>query len=100
MGSLNYAGPDNATIEIDDRTLAHLKFVIVTKLRRGEGFTFSWLTDDGGRSSIWVTPEVSLEFHFLDPTPAEMNREWLDALAQAASSASGLTALPEPPSSK
>jgi hypothetical protein len=39
MGTLNYA---KTTVEFDDRVLAHLKVVIVSKLRRGEPLQLSW----------------------------------------------------------
>ena len=40
MGKLHY---DGASIDIDDRVLAHLQIVIVNRLRRKEGFPMSWL---------------------------------------------------------
>ena len=50
----------------------------------------------GGRSSIWISAQIPLEFEFDDQTPVELNREWLEQLSQAASTVSGLIPLPEP----
>lgn len=100
MGTLYYADATRVAIPLDDRTLAHLKFVMVSKLRRDEPFTFSWNKSEqeegDGRSSIWVSAQIPLEFEFDDPAPIELNREWIDQLSQAASTVSGLTPLPEP----
>ena len=52
MGTLYYA---DQAIEMDDRTLAHLKVAVVTKLRRGESFTLSWThaeSEPRGRTTI------------------------------------------------
>ena len=51
MGLIFYGNsPD--PIEVDDRTLAHLKVVIALKLRRNESFTLSWRHPDAtGRST-------------------------------------------------
>lgn len=96
MGTLYYADANRIAIAIPDRDLAHLKFVMVNKLRRGEPFTFSWDRPEGGRSTIWVSAQIPLEFAADDSAPVELNRAWLDVLAQAASTAAGLSLLPEP----
>jgi hypothetical protein len=66
MGSLKY---DNTAdpIHIEDDTLAHLKVVIATKLRRQESFMMTWRpVEDGadGRMSVWIHPSVPLLFTF------------------------------------
>ena len=99
MGTLYYADATRVAVPIPDRELAHIKFVIVNKLRRNEAFTFSWdkpESEGGGRSSIWISAQIPLEFEFDDQTPVELNREWLEQLSQAASTVSGLVPLPEP----
>ncbi|MGV8896231.1 MAG: hypothetical protein ACOH10_13880 [Rhodoglobus sp.] len=99
VGTLYYADGSRVAVTISDRELAHLKYVMVTKLRRGEPFTFSWdipETDGGGRSSVWVSREIPLQFVFNDTAPQDMNRAWLDELSQLASTVSGLTLTPEP----
>jgi hypothetical protein len=99
MGTLYYADATRVAIPIEDRALAHIKFVMIAKLRRNEAFTFSWdkpEEEGGGRSSIWVSAQIPLEFEFDDPTPVELNREWIEQLSQSASTVSGLVPIPEP----
>ena len=86
-------------IEIDDRTLAHLKIVILAKLRRGETFAFSFEHDvsaGSGRSTIWLHPAIPLQFNFVGSRQPAINREWLEALVVTANSVDGLRILPEP----
>ncbi|UWF78720.1 MULTISPECIES: DUF7882 family protein [Microbacterium] len=97
MGRIIYDGSEYP-IEIDDRTLAHLKVVIATKLRRNEAFTFSWVhpdSDNGGRSTIWLHPSIPLRFVFEDPKPPALNREWIERLMHSANSSGGITLLEE-----
>jgi hypothetical protein len=97
MGLLMY-GPGTASVEIDDRTLAHLKVVILSKLRRDESFTLSWEADDehgGGRELVWLDPAIALRFRFTDARPLLLNRLWLDQLMQSANTGD-LHLLPEP----
>lgn len=66
MGTLEY-NSSRPAIEIDDATLAHLKIVIGTKLRRNESFMMTWLPKpevQSGRLSIWVHPSIPLVFEF------------------------------------
>lgn len=79
-----------------DRELAHLKLVMVAKLRRNEPFTFSWDKPEGGRVSLWVASQIPIIFEFDDATPVEINRAWIDEMSQAASSLNGLVLTPEP----
>ncbi len=99
MGTLHYADADNVSVTMTDRQLAHVKFVMVAKLRRGEPFTFSWdksEAEGGGRASIWVSKEIPLTFEFDSAEPQEMNRQWLEQLAASASTVSGLSLTEEP----
>src|SRR6187431_2374610 len=97
MGTIYYGG--SATpIHIEDRALAHLKVVIATKLRRGESFTLSWQHPDDqprGRSTIWLNPSVPLRFVFDDPEAPELNRNWIEQLANSANSSGGITLVAE-----
>lgn len=98
MGKLVYGSPSEG-YEFDDRTLAHLRVVIVTKLRRGESFTFTWdVSSDagGGRISLWMEPSIPLRFVFYGSKEPALSRAWIDALASIAASTVGLVALPEP----
>ncbi len=48
MGTLIY-GDSGLIVDFDDRVLAHLQIVIGAKLRRHEGFFFTWKDDLAGR---------------------------------------------------
>lgn len=97
MGTIYYGG--SATpIHIEDRALAHLKVVITTKLRRGESFTVSWEHPDDeprGRSTLWLHPSIPLRFVFDDPEPTKLSRQWVEDLANSASSSGGITLVAE-----
>jgi hypothetical protein len=97
MGRLIY-GPTGTRVDIEDRTLAHLKVVILTKLRRGEGFAFSWergADGGGGRDTMWLNPAIGLEFQFDGGREASLNKAWLEDLMASANSGGGLHVLPE-----
>lgn len=97
MGRFIYDTTANS-VDIDDRTLAHLRIVVMNKLRRSEPFMFDVEMGDGsGRRSFWMHPGVPLQFHFFGSRSPRVNRAWLDALMVAASSPNGLTLVPEPP---
>ena len=69
MGTLEYNSSRPAII-VDDETLAHVKIVIGTKLRRHESFMMTWLTDEkgpAGRLTIWMHPSIPLVLAFDDP---------------------------------
>jgi hypothetical protein len=98
MGLLLYGRPAEE-IEIDDRALAHIKIVILAKLKRGESFAFSFEhdpSDDAGRSTIWLNPAIALRFKFEEERQPALNRRWLDLLVTAANSVDGLRLIPEP----
>ena len=93
MGSLFY-DDDVVPIQIDDLTLAHLKVVIATKLRRNESFTLSWQhaeEQEGGRSTVWLPPSIPLRFVFDDPEPPVLQPEWITTMANSANSSGGIT---------
>lgn len=96
MGYMVY---DSSTlITFEDRVLAHLEVVIVSKLRRKESFALSWResADNGdGRTTIWIDPSIPLRFRFSGSRPPTLDREWVERLAAAAASSSGLIALGE-----
>ncbi len=97
VGTIFY-GDGAAPIHIEDRTLAHLKVIIATKLRRGESFTLSWRHGDNeprGRSTIWLHPSIPLRFDFDDPEPTTLSREWIEDLANSANSSGGILLVPE-----
>ncbi len=89
-----YYGAEPLPAEIPERTLAHVKVVVATKLRRGESFMLSWRHPAGtaeGRTSIWMQPSIPLRFVFDSPEPEALDPEYLKELANAANSSRGLT---------
>lgn len=97
MGTLTYDSKLTATI--DDRILAHLQIVIWAKLRRGEQFSFTWTESSRsgyGRTSVWLSPNISLSFEYFGGKPAIINKQWIAVLTKSANSASGLQLTPEP----
>lgn len=96
MGYLHYGGAQE--YEFEDRTLAHLKVVITTKLRRQESFLMSWVNPSekgGGRISIWLSPSIPLAFRFAGSRAPSLNKEWLDALNELSHTPRGLVVFPE-----
>ena len=70
MGTLEY-NSSRPPIEVDDSTLAHLKIVIGTKLRRQESFMMTWLPEkkpSAGRLTIWMNQSIPLIIEFDDST--------------------------------
>ena len=96
MGTFIYDTMANC-VEFDDRTLAHLRIVIMNKLRRSEPFMFDVEMRDGsGRRAFWVSTSVPLQFRFYANRLPYINRTWIEQLMVAASGPNGLTVLPEP----
>ena len=97
MGRFFYGAAVNS-FEIEDRTLAHLRIVIMNKLRRGESFMFDVVMGDGGGTrSFWISPSIPIHFHFFGGRTPRINRTWVEELMVAASGPRGLTITPEPP---
>jgi len=95
MGTLLYSDSRYAA-SFTDRELAHLKLVMIAKLRRNESFTLSWDKPEGGKVSLWISAQIPLIFEFDDSTPVEINRDWVDELSQASTSINGLSVTSEP----
>jgi len=88
-----FYGSSEHPIEIDDVTLAHLKVVIATKLRRKESFTLSWRHDDGqprGRTTVWLHPSIQLRFEFDEPDPPQLDPARIQAYANSANTSGGI----------
>ena len=99
MGLLIY-GPSSSEIEMDDRLLAHLRIVMVSKMRNHESFSLSWSLDPSqgsGRETLWVHPSIPLRFRFFGSRPPAINRAWIDLMV-AAASRGDLSVMPEPQS--
>lgn len=98
MGTLIYDGR-SAELEVEDRTLAHLEFVIMSKLRRNERFQLTLhhgVERGSGRSSLWISPASSLHFRYAGGRMPTLNRAWLETLMDSANSPQGLRHIPEP----
>ncbi|WP_416446677.1 hypothetical protein AB3K78_04975 [Leucobacter sp. HNU] len=96
MGYLIYGATQE--YEFEDRTLAHLKVAITTKLRRQESFLMSWVQPverGGGRLSIWLAPNIPLVFRFSGGRPPRLNRHWIDVLTDYSHTARGLVVMSE-----
>nr|WP_259486266.1 hypothetical protein [Herbiconiux gentiana] len=88
----------SAEIELDDRLLAHLRLVILTKMRNHEAFSLSWTLEPGqgsGRETLWVHPSIPLRFRFYGSRHAAINRAWIEQMVQAANRGD-LRIMPEP----
>ena len=94
MGQLLYGTPPES-FELDDRTLAHVEVVTLAKLRRNESFAISLDRPEGGRSTIWIGTNVTLQFRFVEGRQ-EINRAWLDQLIDSANTPGGLRIEAEP----
>jgi hypothetical protein len=98
VGKLIY-GPHGYEIEVDDRTLAHVKIAMFSKLRRNESFSFSWRVEaeaGSGRHSIWISPASVVHFHFYGNRPPALNRLWIKQMISAANDGD-LRLMVEPP---
>ena len=94
MGKLLYGGRDRS-FDIDDRLLAHLRLVIMNKLRRAEPFMYHHV-DAHLTTSLWIHPSVPLVLHFYGSRAPMLNPAWVDELMRGANSAQGLYLTPEP----
>ncbi|PRA80784.1 hypothetical protein [Microbacterium sp. MYb66] len=83
MGTLEYNSA-RPPIDVDDQTLAHLKIVIGTKLRRHESFMMTWLSDGkpSGRLTIWMHPSIPLIFAFDDSKMAEIDPSRIERMME------------------
>ena len=92
MGTLYY-GAAQAAIVVDDRTLAHLKTVATSKLRRNESFLVSWeeaVENGSGRGSIWLHPATDLLYRFEGSRAPELDPELLESMSMASMSGRGI----------
>nr|WP_232529091.1 ATP-dependent DNA ligase [Mycetocola zhujimingii] len=94
MGTLTYDG--GTPIKFEDRTLAHLQVVIGAKLRRGESCYFSWPAPEGGRTTIWMHPTLSLRYDYAANEMPVLNRAWIERLTQSSFGPGGLVLVDEP----
>src|SRR3954464_282791 len=98
MGYFLFGSPPES-VRIDDRVLAHLKVVMLTKLRRHEGFPFSFDFDPAsgsGRATVWLNPSVLIQFRFEGSRQPMINKSWLELMMLTANEADGLRLVEEP----
>jgi hypothetical protein len=89
MGRLYYAHAD--AITVPDETLAYVRAITTTKLRRSESFPISLHGGDAdGSSTMWVHCSIPLRFEFDAAVVPALDRRRLEELAHAASSTAGL----------
>lgn len=96
MGRLAFG---NEVVALDDRVLAHLEIVMVTKLRRHEPFILTWTVDPSlgsGRVSRWVGLSTSWDIRFESRPAGPINQAWIEDLMSTANSPGGLRIVPEP----
>ena len=93
MGQILY--DMSRAIELDDRTLAHVQVVVIDKLRRGECFSLS-LVSERGAMMMWVTPFTALQFVYAGNRRPQLNRTWLEQISSSASISGILSLTPEP----
>lgn len=82
MGRLEY-NSSRPPIEVDDATLAHLKIVIGTKLRRQESFMMTWASGQkraSGRFTAWMHPSIPLIIEFDDETVPAIDSQRLERM--------------------
>lgn len=96
MGFIYYDGATE--FEFEDRTLAHLKAAIGTKLRRQESFFLNWTNPaelGSGRVTLWISPGIPLIFRFSGNTPPQLNAKWVGVLVDTSNTPRGMTLMRE-----
>jgi len=92
MGRLIY-GARGMHIEVEDRLLAHLQAVVISKVRRNEGFVLSWTessAEGSGRRSIWIHPYLELVFEYRGSKRPEIDAKMADEMMGRAGTNAGL----------
>ncbi|GAA2175131.1 hypothetical protein GCM10009846_23790 [Agrococcus versicolor] len=93
MGHLIYGDTEHA---IDDRTLAHVRAVVGSKLRRGESFMLSWPGHGAhGSVALWLSPTTPLQLRFAGSREPGLSNAWLEAMLEMAGSTGGLVLVAE-----
>src|SRR5690554_5217114 len=86
-------------LEIEDRTLAHVREIVLSKLGKQESFLINWhptqAINNFQRFSFWLNPGIPLQFIFYGSKEPELNQRWLDALEETCHSIRGLEILEE-----
>lgn len=85
-------------MRFDDRVLAHIEVVVISKLRRKECFALTWrepAENGSGRSTLWIGDAIPLQFRFDGSRSPSLDREWVERMAASAASGTGLVVLDE-----
>ncbi len=93
MGFLHYG--ESRSFAFDDRSLTHLRTVILGKLNLQESLVFTWL-EEGRQQTLWLHPTIPLHFEFESAATPELNPEWVEQLLSLANSPAGLRLIEEP----
>jgi hypothetical protein len=99
MGEFFYSHRVDTPVFVDDRTLAHLQFVVGAKLRLGQPFFFSWtesVASGGGRGSVWIERSIQIRFTYASSARIRLNHQWTEQLMASANSVDGLQLAAEP----
>ena len=86
MGKFIY--PGSKPIQIDDRTLAHVRYVIFERLKRRESTLLS-IADKGKLRSFSIGPGIPLEIE-LDAVDVPLDKELASECGKAANSSRGI----------
>jgi hypothetical protein len=98
VGRLVY-GLGSFVADFDDRALAHIKAITLSKLRRNESFAFTCeipVASGSGHVCLWMNAAIPIQFEFVGSREPTLNREWLEELVQLSNSPGGLHITPEP----
>jgi len=79
MGRIFYDGFDEP-FHIDDVELAHLKVIVVSKMRRNEHF----LLRLEGPGELWIAPTAEVRFEFDSAEAAPLDRDRLSEIQREA----------------
>jgi len=97
MGYLYY-GTTSYRVEIEDRSLAHLKIAILTLLRAGQSIAFSFVRPPeagSGRETLWICPTTDIRFRFNGSRAPVVNEPWVRRIIDTAKSPAGLRLVSE-----
>ena len=98
MGEMMY-GSESVPITFDDRLLAHLQVVILSRFRRAESCGFSYAREESSgfsRETLWLSPSIPIRFSYTAANRGgPLNRAWVEELARVAANGE-LRIVPEP----
>src|SRR5215216_3269820 len=103
MGTFYYGGGHGdlpCGFDVEDALLAHLKLVIVAKLRRGESFIVTVPALEHGcevREALWMNPSVPIRFVIDQADAVPLDHDRLEALMIQANTVRGIVLATERP---